>query len=47
MSDYGIQPSEFKTLTENAYATMGGLFEVDPQPMTQADVMQILEKSYR
>ena len=47
MSDYGIRPDEFLTLAENAKATMGGLFQCDPAPMSIEECAKIFEKSYR
>lgn len=47
MSDYGIQKEELPKYVEKAYETMGGLFEVDPAPLTKADCLNILEESYR
>lgn len=47
MSDYGMEPSEFQTLAKNARATMGGLFNADPAPVTEEDCIAIFEKSYR
>ena len=47
MSDYGIQRDEFMTLAKNAKATMGGLFTVDPAPMTDEECAAIYERSYR
>ncbi len=47
MSDYGITPDEFQTLADNAFHTMGGLFEVDSVPVTNPDVVAILTASYK
>lgn len=47
MSDYGIQPSEFDTLAQNARTAMGGLFAANPCKMTHDDVVEVLRKSYR
>ena len=47
MSDYGIKPEEFATLTANAFDTVGILFEFDPSPISVADCINIYEKSYR
>lgn len=47
MSDYGMEPSEFQTLAQNARATMGGLFNADPATVTEEDCIAIFEKSYR
>ena len=47
MSDYGISKEEIPTLAKNAYETMGGLFEVDPAPVSLEDCIAIYEASYR
>lgn len=47
MSDYGIKESELMKYVEKAYETMGGLFEVDPAPLTKEDCLTILKASYR
>lgn len=47
MSDYGIAPDEFEKIAVNARETMGGLFFADPVALTDADVVEILKKSYR
>ncbi len=47
MSDYGIKETEFEKIAVNARETMGGLFASDPLPLTDADVVEILKKSYK
>lgn len=47
MSDYGIQKDELGKIAENAYATMGGLYQVDPLTIAKADTVKILEDSFR
>ncbi|MDD3170119.1 MAG: iron-containing alcohol dehydrogenase, partial [Eubacteriales bacterium] len=47
MSDYGIQRDEISKIAENAYITMGGLYQVDPCTIAKEDTIQILEQSYR
>lgn len=47
MSDYGIRQDELGKIAENAYATMGGLYQVDPCTISKEDTIQILEQSYR
>jgi alcohol dehydrogenase len=47
MSDYGIKREELPALARKARETMGGLFAVDPAPLSDADVVAILEASYR
>lgn len=46
MSDYGIDRSELAKLTDNAKRTMGGLFDVDPAPLSREDSIRILEDSF-
>ncbi len=47
MSDYGIEKGNMIKYAENAAATMGGLFQFDPAPLSVEDAAAILEKSYR
>lgn len=47
MSDFGIQRDEISKIADNAYATMGGLYQVDPCTISKEDTIQILEDSYR
>jgi alcohol dehydrogenase len=47
MSDYGITRGELPALARKARETMGGLFACDPAPLSDADVVAILEASYR
>jgi alcohol dehydrogenase len=47
MSDYGIARAELPALARKARETMGGLFACDPAPLSDADVVAILEASYR
>ncbi|SHO49152.1 iron-containing alcohol dehydrogenase [Anaerocolumna xylanovorans] len=47
MSDYGIKEEELMKYVGKAYETMGGLFEVDPAPLTKEDCFAILKASYR
>ncbi len=47
MSDYGIKKEEAAKYVQKAYETMGGLFEVDPAPLTEEDCISILEDSYK
>lgn len=47
MSDYGITREELPALVTNARDTMGGLFEVDPAPLSDEDVLAILQASYK
>ncbi|WP_444658748.1 iron-containing alcohol dehydrogenase [Caproiciproducens sp. R2] len=47
MSDYGIKPEDLEKYEANARETMGGLFEVDPVPLSRDDSLAILKNSYR
>lgn len=47
MSDYGIEKHEMAKYAANARSTMGGLFKVDPAPLTDADSEAILSASWR
>ncbi len=47
MSDYGIAADELEAIAQNARETMGFLFTLDPAPLSQADVLNILRKAYQ
>lgn len=47
MSDFGVDNTDFGKYADHAFSDMGGLFRVDPQPLTRQDVMEILAQSYR
>ncbi|MGB8452868.1 MAG: hypothetical protein WCD89_11130 [Anaerocolumna sp.] len=47
MSDYGIKKDEMGKYVDKAYDTMGGLFEVDPAPLSKEDCISILGDSYK
>lgn len=47
MSDYGITREELPAIATNARETMGGLFTLDPVPMSYDDSLAILQKSFR
>ena len=47
MSDYGIGREELPAINENAWETMGGLFDLDRIKMNKAESLAILEESYR
>jgi alcohol dehydrogenase len=47
MSDYGIKLEEMELYAKKAKDTMGGLFLVDPAPLSLEDSIKILEASYR
>lgn len=47
MSDWGIEKEKLEVIADCAFDTMGGLFKVDPAPLTKDDVMKILTDSYK
>lgn len=47
MSDYGILYEDLPKHVENAFDTMGGLFQFDPSALSRADVLAIFQASYR
>ena len=47
MSDYGIEPSEFLQMAQNARDTLGPNFLNDPCPLSDEDCVSIYQKSYR
>lgn len=47
MSDYGIEREEIPKLAENAHATMGGLFQLDPYSLSLKETIEIMQNSYK
>ena len=47
LSQWGIQPDDFAKFVQNARDTMGGLFTVDPRPITDDELMHIFTQSYK
>lgn len=47
MSDYNIKKEELPKYVAKARDTMGGLFEVDPVDITDADALSIMEASFK
>ena len=47
LSGYGVRPEDFDKIADNAIDTMGGLFRVDPRPLSREDMIGILEESYQ
>ena len=47
LSGYGVRPEDFGKIADNAIGTMGGLFRVDPRPLSREDMIGILEESYQ
>lgn len=47
MSDFGIDGDNLKKYVDNAYDTMGGLFDFDPIPLSKEDAFEIVKRSYK
>lgn len=47
MSDYGIEPSEFPEMIQNARNTLGVNFSNDPCQLSDEDCVAIYQNSYR
>jgi alcohol dehydrogenase len=47
MSDFGIDDENLEKYVDNAFDTMGGLFDFDPVKLTRADAVEILKRSYK
>ena len=47
LSEYGVVEEELPKIADHARYTMGGLFTLDPRPMTDDELLTILEKSYK
>ena len=47
MSDYGITPDEFSGMAQLARRVLGPLFQLDPCELTDEDIVQIYQASYR
>lgn len=47
MSSHGMQKEELPKYAENARANMGGLYGVDPLPLSDDDALKILLESYK
>jgi len=47
LSEWGIQPEDLPVFTQNARATMGGLFQLDPKPLDDAEVLAIYQRSFK
>lgn len=47
MSEYGMKQDGLEKYAKNARETMGGLYAVDPVPLSDADALKILQESYR
>ena len=47
MSEWGLTKEQIPDYARCARETMGGLFEVDPAPLSDEDIIRISEESYR
>lgn len=47
MSDYGIRRADAEIYARNAWATMGGLFELDPHRLTLRQTTAIIKQAWR
>ncbi len=47
LSEWGLKEKDFPKMVQNARNTMGGLFTLDPRPLTDDEVLGIYQKSYR
>lgn len=47
MSDYGITEEELPVLAKDARYTMAGLFDADPVPISDEEVLEIYKAAYR
>lgn len=47
LSDWGIKMEDFPKMVQNARDTMGVLFTLDPHPMTDEEVLNIYQKSFK
>ena len=47
MGDYGITPDEFPKMVQNTRDAMGFLLGFDPVALSEEDMLNIYQKSYR
>ncbi|MEL5896315.1 iron-containing alcohol dehydrogenase [Bacteroides sp. GD17] len=47
LSEYGVTEEDLSRLVRNARETMGGLFGMDPRPLSDDEVLEIYRKSYK
>lgn len=47
LSDWGLKEEDLPKMVQNARYTMGGLFTLDPRPLTDEEVLGIYQKSYK
>ena len=47
LSDWGLKKEDLPKMVQNARDTMGGLFTLDPRPLTDEEILGIYEASYQ
>ena len=47
LSQWGLKAEDLPQLVQNARDTMGGLFTLDPRPLTDEEVLAIYQASFR
>lgn len=47
LSEWGIKPEDLPQMVQNARETMGGLFTLDPRPLTDEEALTIYQKSFK
>jgi len=47
LSEYGITPMDFPRFADNALATCGNLFQLDPHMLTREEIIDIYAKSWK
>ena len=47
LSEWGLKEEDLPKMVQNARDTMGGLFTLDPRPLTDDEVLNIYRQSYK
>ena len=47
LSKWGLKEEDLPKMVQNARDTMGGLFTLDPRPLTDEEVLNIYKQSYK
>lgn len=47
LSKFGVKEIDLPQMVQNARETMGALFTLDPRPLTDAEVLEIYQKSFK
>lgn len=47
LSEWGIKAEDLPQMVQNARETMGGLFTLDPRPLTDEEALAIYQKSFK